>query len=153
MKAKTKVVRVTAKKPDAYLIIPLPLYKLHVVVAFGVTVEQAAKHARRRGCDLITDEWIKDVASFSDGAKGLCTNLGKGNTDVLVWLKNGLYRDSKASEYDTLYHELFHAVDKITKTHNLHDEEECRAYIFGYLATECNKFFWARKRPKQKVKR
>jgi hypothetical protein len=132
------------------LVIPLPIYKLHVVIAWDCTVREAAAHCRKRGCKLVTEEWIREVASFAEGANGLCTNLGTGNTDVLVWLKEGLYRDSKASEYDTLYHELFHAVDKITKTHNLHGEEECRAYIFGWLITEANKFFWGRKRPKSK---
>lgn len=141
------------KSPTRILTIPLPIYHLHVIVTWEISIAQAAQHVRKRGCSMVTDEWIKEVSAFADGARGLCTNLGNGNTDVLVWLKEAVYRDSKASEYDTLYHELFHAVDKITKTHNLDGEQECRAYIFGYLVTECNKFFWGRKRPKNGKKK
>lgn len=128
------------------LIIPLPIYRLHVIVCWDITIKEAALHCRKRGCDLVTDEWIQTTASFVDGANGFCTNLGNGNTDVLVWLKNGLSAKSKASEFGTLYHELYHAVDRISRTHNLGDEEEARAYIMEYLVTECNKFFWNKKR-------
>lgn len=136
------------KVSDNILEITVRMYKIHVIVAWAMPFNEVARFCRKRGCSALTPEWVREVASFAEGANGLCTNLGQGNTDVLVWLKNALYRDSKASEYGTLYHELFHAVDKITKSHNLHDEQECRAYLFEYIATECNRFFWGNKRPK-----
>lgn len=137
------------KWPDNILVVPLPMYRLHIIIAWDMPLRDAAKHCQRHGCEL-TEEWITEVAAFAEGGNGLCVNLGRGNSDCLIWMKTGLYRDSKASEYGTLYHEIFHAVDKITKSHNLHGEEECRAYIFEWIATECNKYFWNRKRPKSK---
>lgn len=133
------------KSKKNILVIPVPLYRVTVLVAWDVPIESVGRHCRKHGCN-ITKEWIKDRVSFAEGANGICTNLGEGNTDVLVWLKNNLHRRSKASEFGILYHELYHAVDRIGKSHNLMEEEEARAYIFEYLVFRCNQFFWKKKK-------
>lgn len=140
--------KVAVEMKNHILVIPLILYRLHVIIAWELPIEKLAKHCRRRGAVNATDEWAREITEFTGSANGCCTNLGKGNADVFIWLKNSPHRGSKASEYGTLYHELFHAVDRITETHNLDGEQECRAYIFEHLITEANKFFWARKEPK-----
>ncbi len=119
----------------------LAIFRLTVIVSWNIPVDRVLGYARLRGCEF-SDEWKADLFKGINGAIGFCSNLGPGNSDVLVWVKHPLGRKSTSREFGTLYHELFHAVDKITKERNLHGEEEARAYIYEWLVTECNKFFW-----------
>ena len=122
--------------------IHLAIYRCSVLVAWEVSLEKVLKYTRKRGCK-ITDEEIKDDLEFCKNAQGVTFSIGKDNTDVLIWLKE---RPRKASSYGTLYHEIFHAVDQITKSHNLQNESEGRAFLYEYISTQCNNLFWSMKR-------
>lgn len=125
------------------LAINLELYHLHVVVVFGSPIEEVIETCISRGATL-SENWIKWVKVSAATANGFCANIGDGNTDVLVWLKKELNRGHKASDYGVLFHELFHAVDKITNSHALEGELECRAYIYEYLAEACFRYCWVK---------
>lgn len=133
---------------SGFLTIPLPLYHLHVVVAYGVTAEACYKHAKKHGCD-VDEKWLDDIKRGFDGANGFCSNLGHENRDILIWLPKALYEDSRCSEYGTLVHEIYHAVDKIRKHLWAEDEMEFGAYIMEYLFEQVCKEFWKNKRPKR----
>src|SRR3990167_4516275 len=111
------------------LVIPLKIYRLNVVVCWEDPLEKFLKYARNRGCSIPDDE-IAGILNSAKGASGIAVTIGKESTDVLIWMKK---RPRKASEYGTLYHELYHAVDNITETHNLTGEKEARAFIYEYL--------------------
>lgn len=121
--------------------IPVSIYRMTVAVFWEINLADALLYCKERGCSLSIKE-AKEIVSFADGAAGLASNIGAKNTDVLVWLRE---RPRRASSYGTLYHELYHAVDYISASHKLSDEREARAYLFEYLATQCNRFFWGKK--------
>lgn len=127
------------KAERRFLEIPLRIYKTTVVVTWEPEMHKIANHGQRRGIKSITPGWIKECAEAQESATGFCAAYGDNNTDTLVWLKE---RPRKASQYGVLYHELYHAVDHISHTHNLANEKEARAYIYEYLVNECNKHLW-----------
>ena len=122
--------------------INVKLYRLHVLIFWEVKIETIVRHAKKRRCS-ISDQWVTDISEDVKIASGVCARLGDDNTDIMVWLKK---RPKTAGEFGVLYHELFHAVDYITESHNLADEKEARAFLYEFLANECNQYFW-RKRP------
>lgn len=128
-------------KSNKFLAINLAVYRLHVIVTWDTSAEEIAEYSEAHGCD-VSKRFVSDFKEHAEDALlGLCMKLHNENPDVLVWLKQ---RPRRASDYGTLYHELYHAVDDISKSRNLDDEAESRAYIFEYLVTEANKFFWRR---------
>lgn len=135
-----------------FIIIPLPLYHLHVVIAHGCTIEQCYAHLKKLKYD-VDDELFKDLKDSADSSHGLCTNLGKDNLDVLVWLARSVHRDSDSSEYGPLWHELFHAVLKIQRNLGCTLEEEFGAYLFEHLAESACNVFWRTKPPKERKKK
>lgn len=129
------------KKKSKFIEIPLRIYRTHVVVTWEQEVHKIANWGERNGIKSINEEWIGTFLKNKEKAVGVCLEFGQGNTDTLVWLKE---RPTKASTYGVLYHELYHAVDHISDTHNLANEMEARAFIYEFLVTECNKVLWAK---------
>lgn len=127
------------KKENKFIAINLAIYRMFVVVTWEPEVHKIANWANKNGTLKVTDEWITTFLKSKEKAIGCCLEFGKDNTDVLIWLKE---RPKKASQYGTLYHELYHAVDHITDTHNLSVEREARAYVYEYLIDECNRVLW-----------
>lgn len=127
-----------AKKQPKFLPLEIGIYRLHVVVTWETTAEEIAAYAAKHNC-RVASHFTKDFKDNAGDALGLCMSLSNDSSDVLVWLDK---KPSSASSYATLYHELYHAVDSISKSRNLGDEQEARAYLFEYLAHECNKAFW-----------
>ena len=84
-------------------------------------------------------KWKNEFLRCKQVAAGITIQLGDNNTDILVWLKR---RPKTAREYGTLYHELSHALDFIAESHNLKEETEAKAYIYEFMATECNMVLW-----------
>ena len=127
-----------------FLEIHLKIYRIAVVVFIGATKKEIMQVANKRGV-TITEKWGKDFDEvYNDTrANGFCMELGDDNCDLLVYLKKF---PRKASEYGTLYHELWHATYEIIKSRNLWKEEESPAFIYEYLATECNRNFWGKKK-------
>ena len=120
--------------------IPVRVYKCHVIVTWEPDVKKIIIYAKRRKVK-ISDDWQREFTECQKKATGVTMTLGDDNTDVLVWLKT---RPRKASEYGVLYHELYHATDRIAEDHNI-KEGEARAYIFEFLVNECNRVLWQKK--------
>lgn len=127
-----------AKKANKFFPIAVPLYRLTVLVTWEADGNEIAKFANKNGCQ-VANRFPTDFKENADDALGLCMKFSNDNPDVLVWLRQ---KPKKASTYATLYHELYHAVDDISKSRNLADEPEARAYLFEYLADRCNQKFW-----------
>lgn len=126
----------------------LPLYRRHVVLAIGHTPRMLREAASDMGLGDLTSEWWAKVDGALSDAKGITTNFGDGNSDILIWLRK---TPVEFDEYGTLYHELYHAVEliasQIDPNHLMNDNEgmsEARAYLYEYLATECNRTLWTR---------
>jgi tRNA G18 (ribose-2'-O)-methylase SpoU len=119
----------------------LEIYRLTVLVTWDCKIEDVIKHCEKRGCKL-TDQEKETIIKLSGRAQGICCNIGEGNSDVLVWMRN---RPRTVSGYSVMYHELFHAVDNITNSHNMAGEYEARAFIYEFLTTQCNNHFWGKK--------
>lgn len=129
-----------AGQSPKFLAINLALYRLHVIVTWETTGAEIAEFARQHGC-RVSDRFVPDFNEQASDALGLCMAFHNDYPDVLVWLSK---KPTKASSYATLYHELYHAIDSVSKSRNLADEPEARAYAFEYLVNECNRFFWPR---------
>jgi hypothetical protein len=140
---KTKVSRI---KP---IEIWVGVYRFGVVIFVGDTkVDDIVKFGLAKGLSksIFTKSWRESIEESFPVSSGLCHTLGEDNTDIIIWLKD---KPNKASEYGSLYHELYHAVDYIAhahdREHHLSDEDgnsEARAYLYEYLATEANKKLW-----------
>ena len=133
------------KKEKIHIItIPVPLYRMSVVIFIGGGVDDFVKHGLTHHItkDYFTEEWKKWVKEHLDGL-GLMADYGQGSSDVLVWLK---VRPDRVSNFAVLYHELYHAVDQISKSRGFDNKtsENCepRAYLFEYLFTEASKVLW-----------
>lgn len=132
------------KKPNV-VEIDVEIYKMHVVVFWETSIEDIAAWGKKHGCET-SDQWIKDANETIDGATGACIWFGDDNRDLVMWLKK---RPQTASDFGTLYHELYHAVDLIADGANFEmsmKDTEPRAYLYEFLITRCNQFFWSRKR-------
>ena len=126
------------KKPEQkHIEIALAIYRCSVIVTWEQDIDKVIKWAQKQGVK-ISDDWKGEFTECRKKATGTTLMLGDENTDILVWLK---VRPKKASEYGVLYHELYHATDRIAEDHNL-KEGEARAYIFEFLANECNRVLW-----------
>lgn len=114
--------------------INVAIYRMHVVVTWGTTAEQIVRYVGQHNVTVGKD-FVKQFREHTSDAIGLCMKFRNDNPDLLVWMGK---RPRKASEFGTLYHELYHAVDSISESRNLKDEEEARAYVFEYLVAEAN---------------
>jgi hypothetical protein len=132
------------KPASQFLDIPCAIYRVHVVVTWGTTIAEIARYAFRHHVRLSLT-WIKTVEQeIGDGGCSGCTfNFGDGNTDILVWLRT---RPKKASNFGTLYHELYHATRAIAESHSFVKEEEAQAFLYEHLATACNRVLWNARR-------
>jgi hypothetical protein len=126
-----------------FIEITLTIYRLHVVVTWETTLRDVAAFAKRHSV-LLSEGWRSDFTRIAtDGTcNGFCMSLGDDNCDLLVWLRR---RPRRSRDYGTLYHELFHAVQAIIKSRNLGAEIESPAFLYEYLATQCNRVLWQRR--------
>ncbi len=131
------------KKEKRFLEINLAIYRVYVVVTWETTKQEILKYVRKISPSLkITDEeWGKLFSENADNNRtaGITMELGDDNCDILVWLRK---RPKTAKDYGVLYHELHHAVRAISDSRNLGIEHESPAFIYEYLATKCNNYFW-----------
>lgn len=130
--------------------VDVAIYRLHVIVIIGWTVDEIIHWGQKRGIpkEAFTEQW-NTYAREASGSNGYCMYFGDPNADILVWLK---VRPTKSSEYDTLWHELSHAVDFIAKQADPADYfyskgmmSEPRAYLYEYLAVKITQVLWSRK--------
>jgi hypothetical protein len=121
-----------------FLPINMAMLRMHVIVTWETEAEEIESYARQHKVE-VAKRFVEDFKENTKDAIGVCMVFDNENPDVLVWLRK---RPKHATDYGTLYHELYHAVDNISESRNLDDEAEARAYAFEYLATEANKFFW-----------
>lgn len=131
------------KKPIHFIEITLSIFRVSVVVCWEVTMDEIVRLARRRGVKITAEDWGKDFLEQTSDKEcnGVAMELGDNNTDVIIWLRK---RPTKASEYGTLYHEIFHAVQFVCRSRNisLNRIEETGAYLYEYIATACNRHLW-----------
>lgn len=140
MKKRPKPKLKNAVPETGFLTVYLAIYRLTAVITWGTKAKEILQYAKDHNV-TISESYEKEFLQEFDIPKptGRCMNLGDGNNDILVWIKG---RPQHRSHYSVLYHELYHAVDYISKSHGLRDELEARAYIFEYLVNECNNYFW-----------
>jgi len=127
--------------------IPIEIYRRQVILFIGADEKTIFRYGTRYKCNL-TEHWKGVVKSLmASDCRGFCMPYGDGEADILIWLRK---RPKRATEYDTLYHELYHAVDYIADSvdplEGLRDREnssEARAYLYSWLATECNRVLWS----------
>lgn len=132
-------------KKGKYLEIPVILYRMTVVVFWETGISDIAAFAKKHKC-AISDTWITNAEETIKNASGACMPLGENNRDLLIWLKE---KPKEARQYGVLYHELYHAVDFIADGTGLDtglQGTESRAFLFEYLVTTCNRYFWSQKR-------
>lgn len=124
-----------------FLEIPLSIYRILVLISWETTKEEIIKFARNHKVIITEEQWGKDFFQHYQNKRcnGLCMELGDDNCDILVWIRK---IPTSSSEYGVLYHELYHAVYHIIEQRNLYNEIESPAFIYEYLANECNKYFW-----------
>ena len=126
-----------------FLEINLAIYRVYVVVTWDTSKKEIMNYVKHNSPKLkITEEvWGKEFSKCVDDNRcnGLTIELGDDNCDILVWLRK---RPQTASEYGVLYHELHHATRAIVDSRNLGIEHESPAFIYEYLATQCNKHLW-----------
>lgn len=132
------------KKKINKIIIPVPVYRVSVVIFFGATMEEMIKQGVKGGIKekSFTKEWRDWVGENIETATGICCDYGEDNKDVLVWVK---VRPQRCSEYAVLYHELYHATDHIadSRAFNVKDKiSEPKAFLFEYLFTQASKVLW-----------
>src|ERR1700745_1981689 len=122
---------------NKFISINVEIYNCHVIVTWEHDIQKIIKYSEDHGCKLMSEEWKKNFLDNREEVTGLCMELGEKNTDVLVWLKE---KPKKLSTFATLYHELYHAVDNISQSHNIspYKEIEARAYLFEFLFKKCN---------------
>ena len=130
------------KKLDA-IFIPVPLYRISVIVTFGLSLKDIIKLGIKSKIEekRFTNKWKKDVEELMV-FPGFGIHYGEGNSDILIWLNK---RPEKLSEYATLYHELYHAVDFIAHDKNFYTEDpnsEPKAYLFEYLFLKVSEILW-----------
>lgn len=136
-----------ARKKLDYIEIPVNIYRRTVVVFFGATAKEMCDFGKSRGIRDFSEEslkWMKETIAGT--AMGFTLNYGDDNPDILVWLR---IRPRTASQFGVLYHELYHAVDFIAshtdeknKWYSEDGMSEPRAFLFEYLANECNRKLW-----------
>lgn len=132
------------KKKLNKIIIPVPIYRVSVVIFFGETLEEIIKQGIKGNIkkENFTKKWQTWVRDNMETALGICCNYGEDNSDVLVWVKT---QPKKCSEYAILYHELYHATDHIadSRAFNIEDKiSEPKAFLFEYLFTYVSKILW-----------
>ena len=120
-------------------VIHVPTYRISVVVTWEQDIKKIVTWAKKQGVKNVSKEWQDEFVKQKETAAGLCMSLGKNNTNVFVWLCE---RPERTSQYGNLYHELYHAVDRIKENCSLAEEKESPAFIFEYLANECNRRLW-----------
>lgn len=129
-----------SKQKAGFFLIPLPLYRMHVLVTWGTSGDEIAKYMKTKGVKA-TPRFEGDFKEATNGALGLCMKFDNEYPDLLVWLAK---QPKDLNSFHTLYHELFHAVDGISESRNLGDEPEARAYLFEYLVKVCDETFGRR---------
>jgi hypothetical protein len=129
------------RKEKKFLPINLAIYRLHVIITWERSADKIIAYAKAHNCVTAKSFKTDFEEHLKEDVLGLCMVFSNDNPDVLVWLAE---QPTRASNYGTLYHELYHAVDSIEDSRNLSEEAESRAYIFEYLVTEANKVLWAR---------
>lgn len=127
------------KQEKKYILINLYIFRCHILISWEPDPDKIINWASKNGVE-IDDKWVLEFKEHKEDVLGICMALGNSkNKDILVWIKE---RPIKASQFGILYHELHHAVGQIAKDHSMEDERESQAYIFEYLANECNQFLW-----------
>jgi hypothetical protein len=134
------------------IVVEIPIYRLHLVLVIGWTVEEIVEHGCLSGIspDSFSEEWQGWCReSYNKDALGFCTSFGRKNSDILIWLKN---RPARARDCGTLWHELSHAVDRIAAHCDARNAffteswvSEPRAYLYEYLAVEITRVLWNRR--------
>lgn len=119
---------------------------MSVVIFFGISLDNIIKTGikRRINPEMFTNTWKLSAETSIKDSLGFCCNYGEGNTDILIWIYK---QPKKLSEYCVLYHELYHAVDLISKDKgfgNLDDLalNEPKTYLFEYLFEKVSKKLW-----------
>lgn len=134
----------TSIKSSGYIDIPLVMYRMHVVVTWAMTRDEIIRLARRSNVLITREHWGRDFDEHANDSRcnGACMELGDDNCDLLVWLR---HRPKRSSEFATLAHELYHAVQGVMRARNLQEEKESPAFLMEYLMDSCQRALWPRR--------
>lgn len=130
-------------KPVKYLRLECWPYKRQIVVMWECSAKATARRLRKIGAK-IDKQWERDKAAVigSRTTQGFITHAGPPDSlDLLIWLR---YRPRRADQFGVLLHELYHAVDRISRSVDAafamtapDGDSEARAYLYEHLAAYC----------------
>jgi len=110
-------------------IIPLVIYPFDIMFSVGQTDAELLKSVKRYG---LNKSDIEEMLNMPTTILGRTLMLLETN-HTFIRLKS---KPKKASEYGTLQHEIFHAIDFILRKIGISlsaDSDEAYAYLIGYL--------------------
>ena len=110
-------------------IIPFIIYPFDVMVSVNQTDDELLKSVKQFG---LNRNDISEILNLHETVKARTLMLLTTN-QTFIRLKS---KPKKASEYGTLQHEIFHAIDFIFRKIGISlsaDSDEAYAYLIGYL--------------------
>jgi len=141
-----------------WVCIHVDLYRVALVIGVRPTIEAIVAHGLANGISRasLSKDWREVVGAAIPLCAGFTTTFGKGNRDILIWLRER----PRLPNISILLHELYHATDEIANgadnNYSLRGAEgssEARAFLFEYLARRAIEAFVKRRRPSQPSKR
>lgn len=129
-----------APKPRVgHFVVTIPVYGLGILLSFGQTKEQLEATLKKRNVTTIK---IRD--DHGTGNLGGYVQTDQSTTAVL-WLRHW---PERASQYNVLQHEIFHAVDYLLRNIGFtlsDDSNEAWAYAIGHVSEKVYQFLWDKK--------
>ncbi|HEC65717.1 MAG TPA: hypothetical protein ENI23_10500 [bacterium] len=132
-----------AKKGGVLIEIPIEIYRHDILIFCGYELESIFNKAKKLGFKELDDFREKLISSRK---YDIGTTLNRNDRRIVIILWD---MPKKATDYSILYHEIYHAVDRISVSvdpnYSLSDRNgisEARAYLYDYIATEANKVLW-----------
>ena len=129
-------------KPTRVFSVYVGVYRCSVSVFCGTSLEDIVDYGIRCGlpAESLNGRWEKAIEKTikEKNVGAFCDWYGKHSRNIIIWVT---HRPKTTTDFGVLYHELYHAVDMIAKDVDFDKRlgDEGRAYLFQYLADECNK--------------
>lgn len=127
-----------AKKRSGDFGITIPVFGIGMIFSFGQSNTKIMSVLKKAG---IND--MPDLLPDSDPARG-CTYCN-GRTTALIVMGEW---PERASQYNTLNHEIFHACDMTLRNAGFklsNDSQEAWAYMIGHVSERIYQILWSKK--------
>ena len=121
--------------------ITIPVFGIGIIFSFGQSNEKIMAVLKDAGI-----KYMPNLLSESDPARG-CTYCD-GSVTALIVMKEW---PERASHYNTLNHEIFHACDMTLRNTGFNlsnDSQEAWAYMIGHVSERIYQILWIKKHAK-----